>query len=66
MKHISNGTTTYFTSDSYYLLQLNEITDSPCNEISITLSGYNGLDEISAQYQDYTFHQVNLSIYMNE
>ena len=41
----SNGTTTnYFTSDSYYVLQLSDITDSPCNEISITVSGYNGLD----------------------
>ena len=41
----SNGTTTnYFTSDSYYLLQLTDITDSPCNEINITMSGYNGLD----------------------
>ena len=26
------------------MLQLNNITDSPCNEISITVSGYNGLD----------------------
>ena len=41
----SNGTTTnYFTSDSYYVLQLSNITDSPCNEINITVSGYNGLD----------------------
>ena len=41
----SNGTTTnYFTSDSYYVLQLSDITDSPCNEINITVSGYNGLD----------------------
>ena len=41
----SNGTTTnYFTSDSYYVLQLSDITDSPCNEIYITVSGYNGLD----------------------
>ena len=41
----SSGTTTnYFTSDSYYVLQWSDITDSPCNEISITVSGYNGLD----------------------
>ena len=41
----SNGTTTnYFTSDSYYVLQLSDITDSPCDEINITVSGYNGLD----------------------
>ena len=38
----SNGTTTnYFTSNTYYELSL---TDSPCNEIIITVSGYNGLD----------------------
>ena len=41
----SNGTTTnYFTSDSFYVLQLSDITDSSCNEINITVSGYNGLD----------------------
>ena len=41
----SNGTTTnYFTSDCYYVLQLRDITDSPCNEVNITVSGYNGLD----------------------
>ena len=41
----SKGTTTnYFTSDSYHVLQLNNITDSPCNEINITVSGFNGLD----------------------
>ena len=37
-------TTDYFTSDSYYVLQLSDITDSPCDEINITVSGYNGLD----------------------
>ena len=26
------------------MLQLSDITDSPCNEINITVSGYNGLD----------------------
>ena len=51
----SNGTTTnYFTSDSYYVLQLSDITDSPCNEINITVSGYNGLNgeanSISGRY----------------
>ena len=41
----SNGTTTdYFTSDSYYELQLSDITDSPCDEIITTVSGYNGLN----------------------
>ena len=41
----SNGTTTnYFTSDSYCVLQLSDITNSPCNEINITVLGYNGLD----------------------
>ena len=48
----SNGTTTnYFTSDSYYVLQLSDITDSPCNEINITVSGYNGLDGESKEIQ---------------
>ena len=41
----SNGTTTnYFTSDSNYVLQLSDITDSRCDKINITVSGYNGLD----------------------
>ena len=41
----SNGATTnYSTSDSYYVIQLSDITDSPCYEINITVSGYNGLD----------------------
>ena len=33
-----------FTSDSFYVIQLSDITDSPCNEININVSGYNGLD----------------------
>ena len=41
----SNGTTTdYYTSNSYYVLLLNDITDSPCDQITITVSGYNGLN----------------------
>ena len=40
----SNGTTTdYYTSNSYYVLLLTDITDSPCDQITITVSGYNGL-----------------------
>ena len=51
----SNGTTTdYYTSNSYYVLLLTDITDSPCDQITITVSGYNGLngeDElISSEY----------------
>ena len=39
----SNGTTTnYFTSDSYYVLQLSGSISS--NDTSIAVSGYNGLD----------------------
>ena len=39
----SNGTTTdYYTSNSYYELLL--LTDSPCDQITITVSGYNGLN----------------------
>ena len=39
----SNGTTTnYFTSNSYYVLQLSD--SFSCNDTSITVSGYNGLD----------------------
>ena len=42
---INNGTTTnYFTSDSYYVLQLSNITDSPCDAVRVTITGYNGLD----------------------
>ena len=41
----SNGTTTdYYTSNSYYVLLLTDITDSPCDQITITVSGYNGLN----------------------
>ena len=41
----SNVTATnYFTSDSYYMLPLTDITDYTCDEINITVSGYNGLD----------------------
>ena len=41
----SNGTTTdYYTSNSYYVLLLIDITDSPCDQITITVSGYNGLN----------------------
>ena len=48
----SNGTTTnYFTSDSYYVLQLSDISDSSCNEITIIVSGYNGLDGESKEIQ---------------
>ena len=39
----SNGTTiNYFTSDSYYVLQLS--SSFSCNNISVAVSGYNGLD----------------------
>ena len=39
----SNGTTTnFFTSDSYYVLQLSG--SFSCNEINMTLTGYNGLN----------------------
>ena len=41
----SNGTTTdYYTSNSYYVLLLSYLTDSPCDQITITVSGYNGLN----------------------
>ena len=41
----SNGTTTnYFTSDSHEVLLLSDITNSPCSEIRIAVSGYNGLN----------------------
>ena len=40
----SNGTTTdYYTSNSYYVLLLTDITDALCDQITITVSGYNGL-----------------------
>ena len=39
----SNGTTTnYFTSDSYYVLQLSG--SFSCNDTSVAVSGYNGLN----------------------
>ena len=43
----SNVTTTnYFTSDSYFVLQLSNITDSPCDEINVTVSRYNTVSGI--------------------
>ncbi len=36
-----SNSTEVFTSDNYYILSL---TDSSCDQISITVSGYNGLD----------------------
>ena len=44
----SNGTiTNYFTSDSYYVLQLSD--SFSCNDTSVAVSGYNRLDgEISS------------------
>ena len=53
----SNGTTTdYYTSNSYYVLLLTDITDSPCDQITITVSGYNGLigedESISGERQN--------------
>ena len=44
---ISNGTTTdYYTSNSYYVLLLTDITDPPYHNVTIqvSVSGYNGLD----------------------
>ena len=39
----SNGTTTiYFTSDSFYVLEWSD--DFSCNDTSVAVSGYNGLD----------------------
>ena len=39
----SNGTTTnYYISDSYYVLQLS--SSFSCNNASVAVSGYNGLD----------------------
>ncbi len=43
----SNGTTTdYYTSNSYCVLSLTDITDPPYNDFTsqVTVSGYNGLD----------------------
>ena len=33
-----------FTMESYYEFILTSVTDSPCDQISITVAGYNGLD----------------------
>ena len=40
----NDSTVEAFTSNSYHVLLLTDITDSSCNEIIITVSGYNGLD----------------------
>ena len=36
-----------------YTFQFSDIIDSPCNEISITVSGYNGLDGETKPYIRY-------------
>ena len=33
-----------FTMESYYEFILTSVTNSPCDQISITVAGYNGLD----------------------
>ena len=53
----SNGTTTdYYTSNSYEVLLLTDITDSPCDQITIIVSGYNGMngenESISGVYEN--------------
>ena len=43
----SNGTTTnHFTADNYFVLQLSNVTDSPCDEINVTVSRYNTVSGI--------------------
>ena len=43
----SNETAThYFTSDSYYVLHLSNIADSPCDEINVTVSRCNTVSGI--------------------
>ena len=64
----SNGTTTdYYTSNSYYVLLLSDITDSPCDQITITVSGYNGLngenESISGIYLPSGMHAINVYHY---
>ena len=66
----SNGKTTdYYTSNSYYVLLLTDITDSPCDLITIIVSGYNGLNgsesnSISGKSHSFYFcHQRLLFVY---
>ena len=55
----SNGTTTdYYTSNSYYVLLLTNITDSPCDQITITVSGYNGLNGEDESISGIYLHKV--------
>ena len=43
----NNGATIDFTtSNSYFVLQLSNITDSPCDEINVTVSRYNTVSGI--------------------
>ena len=43
----NNGTTIDFiTSSRYFVLQLSNITDSPCDEINVTVSRYNTVSGI--------------------
>ena len=39
-------TTSYFTSDSDLVLELSNTTDSPCDEINVTVSRYNTVSGI--------------------
>ena len=56
----NNVTIDYFTSNSQYLLSLTDITDSPYNDLTITVSGYNGLNG-----EDESISGVNISNYNN-
>ena len=50
----SNGTTTnYFTSDSYYVLQLSG--SFSCSNVSVAVSGYNGLNGETASLNVWHF-----------
>ena len=62
----SNGmTTTNFTSRDYYSLQLTDITDSSCNEIKVTVSGYNGLSGENQSLQKLYLPSGTVALRMN-
>ena len=61
----SNGTTTnYLTSDSYFVLQLSNITDSPCDEINVTVSRNNTVSGMISM-PVITFYPPSGTVYRN-
>ena len=62
----SNGVTAIdFSFSNYYSLLLTDITDSFCNEIKVTVSGYNGLSGENQSLQKLYLPSGTVALRMN-